>query len=67
MLYAFDLYFINVGCVLLLVGFHLCVLNCKYNFKNITTNILQDIITLQFYGGLLIDKKRELFDWTSVV
>ena len=60
MLYAFDLYFINVGCVLLLVGFHLCVLNCNYNFKNITTNIMQEIITLVLWLTVNRQKERTL-------
>jgi hypothetical protein len=44
-MYAFDPYFINVGNALFLPGFHLCVLNCNCNFKNIITS-MQDKITL---------------------
>jgi hypothetical protein len=49
MLYAFDLYFINVRYALHLSGFHLHVLNFNCNFKDITT-CMQDTITLQFYN-----------------
>ena len=49
MMYAFDLYFLNVCYALHLPGFRLHVLNYNCSFKVITACV-QDTFTLQFYN-----------------